>query len=330
MNAIEYIKSQTNKEVISSVLSNYASNIVDTGDGFRCNCPIHHGDNPTAFYWNYENGLWFCHSGSCGGGDIFDFIASVNNMDIDTQFRKVVVKTSEETGISIDGLSFGEKTTKNRRDTRNWVEYMLSQKKQENLEFDIRKIGGIEPIESYRNFTKATIDHFSGGYSNTYERIAIPLYNEEDVMIGISLRRTNKTDKAKWLHIPKHLNTRLVIYNLSKIEGDKIILTEGSFDVWNLHQIGISNTGATLGAHITKEQEQILLKRFINVELMFDKDKAGIKATLKAIDQLKNKVNLTIRDLGEYNDPGDIPNKEAYDELPVLRPYEYVKKYVTF
>lgn len=330
MNAVNYIKENLTKDLIQELLSKYCSHISDTGDGFRTNCPIHHGDNPTSFVWNYDNGLWFCHSGSCGGGDIFDFIANIYNLDIETQFKTIVIKTAEELNIDIQGLKMGERASRAIKETRRWIDYMLSKKPKKNLPYDIKKIGKLKPLNSYRNFTKNTIDYFHGSYSELYNRIVVPLYDEQNNTVGVSLRRINSKEQAKWLHIPKHLNTRLIIYNQANIDGNKITLVEGAFDVWNLYQIGVKNMGATLGAHITKEQEDIILQNYTDVELMFDKDRAGILATIKAIKQLKDKVNLTIRDLGEYNDPGEIPSKEAFNELEILKPYSYIEKYKNF
>jgi hypothetical protein len=67
MNANSFIKDNLTKEQIQFLLeSNGAKHIQDLSGSFRCTCPIHKGDNPTAFTWDYTNGLWFCFTGSCG------------------------------------------------------------------------------------------------------------------------------------------------------------------------------------------------------------------------------------------------------------------------
>lgn len=50
----------------------------------RCACPIHGGDNETAFsiYKNNGKQSWKCHSGDCGGGDALDFVRKWRNWDI--------------------------------------------------------------------------------------------------------------------------------------------------------------------------------------------------------------------------------------------------------
>jgi len=54
---------------------------VEPGRHRRSRCPIHRGDNPSAFAWT-DDGLWFCHR--CGeGGDVIQLIEKT----LDTDFR---------------------------------------------------------------------------------------------------------------------------------------------------------------------------------------------------------------------------------------------------
>jgi len=54
-----------------------------TGSGYHSHCPIHKGDNPTAFSVWEEDGKtrWHCFTGSCGGGDLIDYIIARDNVD---------------------------------------------------------------------------------------------------------------------------------------------------------------------------------------------------------------------------------------------------------
>lgn len=49
----------------------------------RCACPIHGGDNASAFSIYRNNGKysWKCHSGDCGSGDALDFVQKWRNWD---------------------------------------------------------------------------------------------------------------------------------------------------------------------------------------------------------------------------------------------------------
>lgn len=46
------------------------------GDRYACACPLHGGDNPTAFSVFRKDGklLWNCFTGDCGGGDAITFV----------------------------------------------------------------------------------------------------------------------------------------------------------------------------------------------------------------------------------------------------------------
>jgi hypothetical protein len=49
-------------------------------------CPIHGGDNVRGFHIYHKDGkdMWTCFSGSCGGGDIIDFIQAWRGVDFKT------------------------------------------------------------------------------------------------------------------------------------------------------------------------------------------------------------------------------------------------------
>jgi hypothetical protein len=53
------------------------------GNRYACACPIHGGDNPTAFSIYFQDGRWKwnCFTGSCGGGDAITFIQKWQGLD---------------------------------------------------------------------------------------------------------------------------------------------------------------------------------------------------------------------------------------------------------
>lgn len=53
------------------------------GSRYACACPLHGGDNPTAFSVWEKNGLyvWNCFTGSCGGGDAITFVQKWQGLD---------------------------------------------------------------------------------------------------------------------------------------------------------------------------------------------------------------------------------------------------------
>lgn len=333
MNAVQKIKSSINKNVIQLVLDKTgAKNISDNNtDAFRSTCPLHGGDNPTSFLWNYENGLWFCFTQCSRGGDIFDFVAIYKNLNIDSQFREVVRTTAELCEIDISNLELGEARSRNAKELMQWTQYIETKYKiKTNPPYDITTIGDLYDINSYRNFHKSTIDFFNAKYSEILKRIVIPIYDENNILVGITCRRTISSE-PKWLHYPKKLQTRVLLYNLNNVinEGyNTVYIVEGAFDVWKMYELGIKNVVATFGSHLSTEQENLLLKYFVNINLMYDADIAGLNAIKKVINQLKHKTNLQIIDLGHIcKDPGELNSLEQFESLDRLKPYQWLEKY---
>ena len=59
---------------VERILKYYGVEYEYYGEYIRSACPIHKGDNPTAFVVN-EEFLWACHTNSeCGVGDVFTFV----------------------------------------------------------------------------------------------------------------------------------------------------------------------------------------------------------------------------------------------------------------
>ena len=98
MDAIEYIKENTDGR---TVLYHYNfKSMKETDYQIRACCGIHGGDNPEAFVWNKANDLWFCYTGDCGGGDIFDLIMKMDNLS----FKEAVHKAASILNLSIMGM----------------------------------------------------------------------------------------------------------------------------------------------------------------------------------------------------------------------------------
>ena len=55
----------------------------------RCACPIHGGNDTSAFHIYKSNGkqVWKCFSGDCGGGDVFDFVGKWRGWDFKKSYE---------------------------------------------------------------------------------------------------------------------------------------------------------------------------------------------------------------------------------------------------
>lgn len=129
-------------------------------------------------------------------------------------------------------------------------------------------------------------------YDQFIDRIVFPIYNPKNgKVIGFSGQNMSKKDFAKYLNSTESFifkkNNVLFGWNLAKnsiLKEDVAILTEGNYDVVSAHDKGMSNTVASLGTSITKNQLLQIKKLSTNLLLVLDGDKAGIKSTLKTIE----------------------------------------------
>lgn len=327
MKAPEFIKRQINDETIKHILeSSGARNIALNGDAYRSTCPLHGGDNPTAFVWNTQNGLWFCHTGDCGGGDIFDFVAQLNDLSIDHEFKDIVKKTAEMLGIDISTMDIGERASQWARETRDWLDFISRKQRAVNPEYDLSKLGTMFRLNEYRGFDADTLKKFDVRYSKELNRIVVPIQNEDGQIVGATCRAVDGTI-PKWIHRPKSLKTSELLYNLHNVVSTtggqcSIIVVEGVIDVWKHRTHDIV---ATYGAHLADEQIDLLMKYFVAVCLMYDNDKAGHQATIKAIEKLKNKTNLYVFDWSGMTekDPGEL---ESIDMERFIKHHEWTRR----
>ena len=139
--------------------------------------------------------------------------------------------------------------------------------------------------------------------------------------------------KAKYINTPE---TKLYskgknIYRLFQtknqiVEKDEVLIVEGYTDVMALHQSGIRNAVASLGTALTPDQIKVLGRFTKNIVLVFDSDTAGMNASLKGIERLReynekldlyyeNNLNIRVSVLEEGYDPADYIFKRGKEAL---------------
>jgi DNA primase len=85
------------------------------------------------------------------------------------------------------------------------------------------------------------------------------------------------------------------------------ILVEGYLDLLALAQVGITNVVATCGTAFTPDQARLIKRGARNVLLVFDGDKAGLKAAVRSADMaLRAGLEPKIVRLPEGKDPADV------------------------
>ena len=324
MDAVSLIKNNLDVE---KVLRYYNIDFKYFGDYIRCACPIHNGDNSTAFVIN-EDFLWYCHTSDCGKGDVFTFIEKIEDLD----FPKAVKKIAEILGIDIENLIIAERKSDYLKEVEKFIKYVKSIKKRQDKELKEYKVRAeLSQVRSFRNYKESTLIHFdlkyakeieldkkSGGTFSLYERLVIPI-NINNVKIGVSIRKIRAKDNPKWFHAPPEIETGSILYNLDNcIDEGEIIVCEGIFDVWSWYEAGFNNVVCTFGAHLTEEQYRILLRSGKDIVWSYDGDSAGLSATQSAINKMRYKVNQWVIKMPENADPGSLKPSEL-KELYIKR-----------
>lgn len=327
LTAVELIKDRINANTLQNVLDYYRTPKVHIhNSSLRACCPIHGGDNPTAFVWKEESGLWYCHTGCQTGGDIFDFVARMEGLETERNFKRIVYLTAELMGLNITDMELGERSKEHVKEMRNWLRYMMDKEKVKiNPPFDLSKLGeNIDAID-FRGLGKEVVEHFDIKINKTFNRFLVPIKDKSGIIVGATMRAIDD-HKIKWLHKPDNIKTNYILYNMDKVVGDTCKIVEGASDVINLYYIGVEDAVAQFGTSLGEEQVDLVLERYVDVYLLGDGDRAGRIGVLKNIEKLYKKTNLMVYDLPDGVDPGDL-TKEQFDELTPIHPYIYVQKY---
>jgi len=162
-----------------------------------------------------------------------------------------------------------------------------------------------EPLQELGLTTQYDTDFFR-------DRVMFTIRNLSGKVVAFAGRIMQQQAKA-----PKYINSpETEIYHKSKVlygiyqartairKVDECILVEGYTDVISLHQGGIENVVASSGTSLTVGQIG-LVKRFTpNIKIIYDGDKAGVKAALRGLDLvLEQDLNVKIVLLPEGEDP---------------------------
>ena len=166
------------------------------------------------------------------------------------------------------------------------------------------------------------IDRFWG-------RVTFPVHTISGKVVAFGGRILQSNPKAaKYVNSPEseiyHKSDHLYGLYFSKqaiMQHDCCILVEGYLDVISMHQAGIQNVVASSGTSLTTGQIRLIHRFTSNVTLLYDGDKAGIKASLRGIDMLLEEgMNINVVLLPEGEDPDSYAQSHSSEEVE-----EYIK-----
>lgn len=327
---IERIKEAVN---VRELMSYYGAQHMKGSGDIRSCCPIHLGDNKTAFVFNEEKKVYYCHT-HCGGGDFIDFVMNIE----ECTFLEAVHKIVDLFHIEIDWENETVEENYFRDEARDFINKMMKRNKKVILpEFKVKGMK-FTKVKSYRGYSEETIDWWKFRYCTEGElkdRIVIPFEDVEKRLVGITGRATLEEQAEKFMHRPRNLHTGYFLTGLGRnLEfvreaGNRVKIVEGVFDCARWWDNGYKNICAPIGLFFTEEHILELYKAGVTcIELGFDNDKAGRNGIRKAIKKATGKFDIYVLDYPEGKDADDCSKEEleAIDANKLLA-YEWLKKY---
>ena len=160
------------------------------------------------------------------------------------------------------------------------------------------------------------------GVDRFRERVIFPIHSFSGRVLGFGARiLKNNVKTAKYLNSPEteiyHKSNVLYGLNQSKQSISKnnlCLLVEGYMDVIALHQSGIENVVSSSGTALTVEQIKLIKRLTENVTILFDGDKAGIKASFRSIDMLLSEsMNIRVLLFPDGDDPDSFVRKYSQE-----------------
>lgn len=352
-----FIDDETIERVRSScdileIISQYVT-LKKTGSNYTGLCPFHNEKTPS---FTVSPSKQFYHCFGCGeGGDVISFIMKEEKIS----FPEAVKLLADRVGIIIEekddpksrklrekreliykvnkdaALYFYQNLNKNK--------IALSYLKERSINKNTIKKFGIGFAEnSWESLYKHMIScghsgddlesaglvvkrqNVGGYYDRFRNRIIFPIIDTNRKVLAFGGRSID-------LHMPKYLNSPETLifskgdnlYGLNivnkKKDINKIVLVEGYMDVISLYNNGINYSVASLGTAFTPNQAKLLKSYRKEVFICYDSDEAGLKATDRAIDILKDEgINGKVILLPSGQDPDDFikkKGKERFEEL---------------
>ncbi len=300
-------------------------------------CPFHNEKTPS-FTVSESKQIYHCFG--CGeGGDGISFIMKKENLDFVDALKFLADKYGipwEENMSREDNEEKNSLYNMNKEAARYFHNNLMNNRKPREylakrgitaeiarkfgLGFATEKWDGLMKHLLEKGFTEdemlkgglAGIRKDKSGYFDKFRnRVIFPIIDTRARVIGFGGRVLDH-NLPKYLNSPdtKVFNKGYHLYGLNLLAGNsdrkKVLLVEGYMDVISLYAGGVNIAVASLGTALTSNQGKLLKRYGEEVYICYDRDRAGIKATLRAIDVLRElEVDPKVVLLPEGMDPDD-------------------------
>ncbi len=329
---------------IVDVVSNYVQ-LTRSGEEFRGLSPFTQEKTPSFFVSPTKN-VFYCFS-TKKGGDVISFVMEVEKIDYRESLRFLAQKFGIEVseGDTREYQSYSELVEFYKRLTKTFQHFLLRDPMGGRARAYLKERGLTEKsLEAFQlgyapGNTNTLIDFLSKrGFSNDFlfsagmlnkhrqsffrNRIMFPLVNQMHEYLGFGGRSLDEFG-PKYLHSRESMvfKKKKYLYGFAMAREaikskDKVYIAEGYFDVIACHQVGIKNVVASLGTSLGNDTIEILLPYTKNIVLLFDSDRAGVGAAIRAMNaSIEHGVELQGVLLPQGADPADIIQASRKAEL---------------
>lgn len=346
-----FIDELVERSDICDVVSSYVSLSRKGGNMFGL-CPFHNEKTPS-FSVSPDRQIYHCFG--CGkGGGVINFIMSIENLS----YPDAIYFLAKRAGMTVPEESGADERPKIRqrmlalnKEAARWFNANLSQDiGKKAAEYLVRR--GILP-KTAKNFgLGAAPDAWDGlisameqkGYGRDElvraglavsgkggriydkfrDRLMFPVIDVKGDVLGFSGRTLEEGQEPKYLNSPETevFSKRRTLYGINLAKNTKrghFVLVEGNIDVISLHQAGIDSAVASMGTALTTEQTRLISRYAKEIVLCYDNDPAGIKATDRALDILKNS-EFSVKVLR-------LPNKMVDGEAKKQDADDFIRRY---
>jgi len=335
------------------------------GKDFWCCCLFHEEKTPS-FKINDNQGSFYCFG--CGAkGDIFTIYTDLYNYT----FQDAVRELAQKVGINIIYKEFKKIKEENTvfeilELSCEWFHNNLKNPEaiqcQKYLQFRKLSTDTIKKFKLGYSFNSQStlfdylkeklfkedeiiksniikIDNKNKIKDYFYKRLIFPILDERGKVVGFGGRALDKS-QPKYINSPESnfFQKRKLLFNLVEAKNvarkkNNLLICEGYMDVISLYQNGIQSVVAPLGTALTEEQLSLAWKYSSKPTIMFDGDKAGLRASFKlalmSLPLLSSKRFLQFITLDEEYDPDSFINTFSFNKfLEIIKKPETLINFV--
>lgn len=296
---------------VADVLSAYrlGSALRQRGDQLIGPCPLHGGDNPTAFRVHLGRNLWHCYTG-CGGGDVVELVRVIEGCS----YAAAAVHLRQL--ACARGTAALETRARSSRDSPSAAAV-------EALFRPFRRAIPLEPrapfLQGTKRITVPTAARLELGLPDPRSSflrgtVAVRLHDLDGHPLGYCGRRLDEHDVdrlGKW-RFPTGFPKSEVLYNAHRARPARssgVVVVECPWAAARLTQAGCRAAVALLGTNLSPQQARWLAAA-PSILLLLDADPAGRSATQRLVETLRPITTVHVHQLSNGLEPEDLPDHD--------------------